>query len=151
MTLNILRKNFQKEELERLLSELTIQIKSNKWYRNRAEFGKIKNDFSDALFEKYKQCVYKFETLAPESQVHYYKNIIKEQSFRKFYQKNIGLFKRVGLFSLLFLLAFFFIKFIFSIVGIFFWISLIIGLFIMAFIVIRKDQENVKYQKNHQE
>ena len=98
-----------KEELLQLLSELSIQLKTNKWYRNRAEYGKIRNTVSDALFEKYQQCIYKLETLAPEPQILYYKDILKKQSRRRFFQKNTGLLKRVGLIALCLIIAIFFL------------------------------------------
>jgi len=140
-----------KEELEHLLSDLSIQIKSNKWHRNRAKHGKIKNEFSDTLFEKFKQCFYKFQTVAPESQVHYYKSIIKEQTFKRFFQKRIGLIKRVGIITLLLVIVIVLFKIIFPFVSTLFWIFLIIVLLIIAFIIIRKDQENVKYQKKQEQ
>jgi len=137
-----------KEELLHLLSELSIQVKTNRWYRNREKFGKIKNNFSDTLFEKYRQCVYKLEILAPESQLHYYKNILKKQLIRRYFQKNRGFFKRLGIIILLFVFVLILLKFTFSFVGNLFWIAVIVALFIIGFIIIRKDQDNVKYIRN---
>jgi hypothetical protein len=84
-----------KEELLHLLSELSVQLKANRWYKKSTRDGKIKNKFSDALFEKYKQCVYKLEAISPESQVEYYKNILKKQACKRFFEINSGLIKSI--------------------------------------------------------
>ena len=93
-----------KDELLHLLSELSTQVKANKWHKNDEE-GKIRNKFTDALFEKYQQCVLKLQSIAPfDPQTEYYENIandIKKKKIRKKYGWLIG----TGLFILVFVLV----------------------------------------------
>ncbi len=77
-----------KENLINLLSELATQVKANKWHKNDSE-GKIRNKFCDALFEKYKQCVYLLESIdSTTPQLGYHKSIIKKIKRQRFFKKH---------------------------------------------------------------
>ena len=89
-----------KDELIHLLSELSTNIKASGWQKNKEE-GNIRNKFTDALFEKYKQCVLKLESVAEEDTlIEYYKSNIAKIS-RKRYWSKYGIHTIVG--SLIFI------------------------------------------------
>ena len=124
----------EKSELIILLSELLVQLKTNKWYSNKEICSKIKNQYSDTIFEKYKQCAYLLESIAPESQVDYYKKIIKKQTIKRFFQKNKSFFKYFGLFILFFIIALILLKYIIYLV--------IISAIIAIVFVVFKNKKN---------
>ncbi|EHO07928.1 hypothetical protein [Myroides odoratimimus] len=77
------------EEITDLLSELTIQIKTNKWRYNNEE-GKIRNKYNEALLEKYNQILIRFRSIAPNHhQIKYFEKNIKDFKKKRFIKKNI--------------------------------------------------------------
>jgi len=76
----------EKEELLQQLSELSVQLKANKWHETlNSEENKVRNKFCDALFEKYKQALHTLKMLDPnEPQLEYFEKIKKKTSRSKF-------------------------------------------------------------------
>lgn len=76
----------EKEELLQQLSELSVQLKANKWHETlNSEENKVRNKFCDALFEKYKQALRTLKMLDPnEPQLEYFEKIKKKTSRSKF-------------------------------------------------------------------
>lgn len=74
------------DELLHQLSELSVQLKANKWSETaNSEEAKIRNKFCDALFEKYKQSLRKLQEIAPENpQIAYYDKIKKRTNVKKY-------------------------------------------------------------------
>lgn len=75
-----------KEELLQQLSELSIQLKVNKWRETlNNEENQIRNKFCDALFEKYKQALRTLRMIDPnEPQLEYFEKIRKKANRSKF-------------------------------------------------------------------
>jgi len=76
----------EKEELLQQLSELSVQLKANKWRGTlNNEEAEVRNKFSDALFEKYKQCLRTLQAIAPdEPQLEHYEKTRKRTNLRKY-------------------------------------------------------------------
>lgn len=74
----------EKFELIDLLSELTTQLSANKWGQVFEEENRIRNKFTDALLDKYKQCIFTLEAVDSSTpQLKYYKNVVKKANYRK--------------------------------------------------------------------
>jgi len=70
-----------KDELLHLLSELSILVKANKLSTNDDEESRIRNQYFEALCEKYRQSIFKLESISPKDpQLDYYRNILLKQS-----------------------------------------------------------------------
>jgi len=69
-----------KEELFHLLSELSIHIKATKLSANDDDENRTRNQYYEALCEKYRQSIFKLESISPnDPQINYYKNILSKQ------------------------------------------------------------------------
>lgn len=69
--------------LVNLMSIWSAQLSGSKWDYMSAE-GKIRNQFPDALMEKYKQCTLVLKSLAPtHAMIQYYDNVLTEASNRR--------------------------------------------------------------------
>ena len=78
----------EKLELIDLLSELTTQLTANNWANIFDEENRIRNKFTDALFDKYKQSVFTLEAIDPEiPQLRYYNQVVKKGNLRKIFGK----------------------------------------------------------------
>jgi len=79
------RVSSDKEELLQQLSELSIQLKANKWRETlNSEENQVRNKFCDALFEKYKQALRTLRMIDPnEPQLEYFEKIRKKTSRSK--------------------------------------------------------------------
>lgn len=97
----------EKEELLQQISELSVQLKANNWRETlNNEEAEVRNKFSDALFEKYKQCLRTLQAIAPdEPQLEYYEKIRKKTSLRKYIRTyptwiGLGVLMTLGLLAL---------------------------------------------------
>jgi len=73
-----------KEELLYLLSELSIQVNANKWSKDEDEESIIRNKYNTALCEKYRQSIFKLESISPQDpQLKYHKKILAKNSRNK--------------------------------------------------------------------
>ena len=89
----------KKTDLLQMLSELSVQLKANKWQKNSDE-AEIRNKYTDALLEKYTQCVRELEFMdANEPHLKHYKKVESKAKRNRFIKKN-----QLGL-SLLFLFS----------------------------------------------
>src|SRR5690606_39866939 len=80
-----------REQLSDILTELTIQVKTNKWHGNNEE-GKIRNKYNEALLEKYNQALLRLKSIDPNnSQLEYFARNINRFKRKKFFKKNIFL------------------------------------------------------------
>ena len=76
------------EQLVDLLSELSIQVKTNNWHRNNEE-GKIRNKYNEALLEKYNQAFLRLKSIDPNnSQLEYFARNLNSFRMKKFLKKN---------------------------------------------------------------
>lgn len=76
------------EQLVDLLSELSIQVKTNNWHENNEE-GKIRNKYNEALLEKYNQAFLRLKSIDPNnSQLEYFARNLKSFKRKKFLKKN---------------------------------------------------------------
>lgn len=96
----------EKLELIDLLSELTTQLSANKWDQIFDEENRIRNKFTDALFDKYKQCVFSLEAIDPATaQLAYYKSVVKKGNLRKIFGKFSPIIGILALFLVLTLIV----------------------------------------------
>lgn len=79
-TVATIRISNNKDELLLQLLELSVQLKANRWYETlNNEEGEIRNKFTDALFEKYKQGVHALMVIdSEEPQLAYFQKIVKK-------------------------------------------------------------------------
>ena len=87
--------------LVKIMSIWSAQLSGSKWDYMSAE-GKIRNQFPDALLEKYKQCTLVLKSVAPtHAMIQYYDNVLTEASNRREKaQKKVlmkGIWKIVGI------------------------------------------------------
>lgn len=76
------------EQLVDLLSDLSIQVKTNKWHGNNEE-GKIRNKYNEALLEKYNQAFLRLKSIDPNNaQIEYFEKNIKNFRKKRFLKKN---------------------------------------------------------------
>ncbi len=76
------------EKVVDLLSELSIQVKTNKWHNNNEE-GKIRNKYNEALLEKYNQTFLRLKTIDPNhSQIEYFEKNLKSFKKKRLLKKN---------------------------------------------------------------
>lgn len=76
------------EQLVDILSELSIQVKTNNWHGNNEE-GKIRNKYNEALLEKYNQALLRLKTIDPNnSQLEYFARNLNRFKRKKFLKKN---------------------------------------------------------------
>lgn len=76
------------DDTTNILSQLAVQIKTNKWQWNNAE-GKIRNKYNEAILEKFNQGFVKLQSLEPESpQIEYFENILKRYKRNRFFKKH---------------------------------------------------------------
>src|SRR5690606_24836186 len=76
------------EQLVDILSELSIQVKTNKWHGNNEE-GKIRNKYNEALLEKYNQAFLRLKSIDPNNaQIEYFEKNIKNFRKKRFLKKN---------------------------------------------------------------
>lgn len=81
--------------LVNLMSIWSAQLSGSKWDYMSAE-GKIRNQFPDALMEKYKQCTLVLKSLAPtHAMIQYYDNVLTEASNRREKAQKKVLMKRI--------------------------------------------------------
>jgi len=79
------------EQIVDLLSELSIQVKTNKWHNNDDE-GKIRNKYNEALLEKYNQTFLRLKTVDPNhSQIEYFERNLKSFKKKRLLKKNQAL------------------------------------------------------------
>lgn len=77
-----------KSDLLQMLSELSVQLKANKWQKNSDE-AEIRNKYTDALLEKYTQCVRELEIMdANEPHLKHYKKVESKAKRNRFIKKN---------------------------------------------------------------
>jgi len=97
----------KKDELLQQLSELSVQLKANRWHETfNNEEGKIRNKFTDALFEKYKQCVHTLKAIdSEEPQLPYFQNIVKKTYWRKYIRTYPTIIGFVSFFSIIGIIA----------------------------------------------
>ena len=77
-----------KTKLLQMLSELSVQLKANKWETNGDE-ASIRNKYTEALMEKYTQCVHELEIMdIDEPRLEYYKNILAKAKRNRFWKKH---------------------------------------------------------------
>ena len=96
--------------LTNLMSIWAAQLSGSKWDYMSAE-GKIRNQFPDALMEKYKQCTMILKSIAPaHAMIQYYDNVLTEASNRREKAKRKILMRRiwkiVGIFVLIVIIFF---------------------------------------------
>lgn len=78
-----------------LMSIWSAQLSGSKWDYMSAE-GKIRNQFPDALMEKYKQCTLVLKSIAPtHAMIQYYDNVLTEASNRREKAQKKVLMKRI--------------------------------------------------------
>lgn len=79
-----------KEELLHILSELSAQVESNYWQEEgNNEEARIRNRYSNALLDKYKQCVLRLASIDSNNpQLDYFENTIVNFRRKKFW-KNV--------------------------------------------------------------
>ena len=76
-----------KTKLLQMLSELSVQLKANKW-ETKGDEASIRNKYTEALLEKYTQCVRELEIMdINEPRLEYYKNIITKAKRNRFWKK----------------------------------------------------------------
>lgn len=76
------------EQLVDILSELSIQVKTNNWHGNNEE-GKIRNKYNEALLEKYNQALLRLKSIDPNnSQLEYFARNLNRFKRKKFFKKN---------------------------------------------------------------
>lgn len=81
--------------LVNLMSIWSAQLSGSKWDYMSAE-GKIRNQFPDALMEKYKQCTLVLKSIAPtHAMIQYYDNVLTEASNRREKSQKKVLMKRI--------------------------------------------------------
>lgn len=81
--------------LVNLMSIWSAQLSGSKWDYMSAE-GKIRNQFPDALMEKYKQCTLVLKSIAPtHAMIQYYDNVLTEASNRREKAQKKVLMKRI--------------------------------------------------------
>ena len=74
--------------LLQMLSELSVQLKANKWERGNDEAA-IRNKYTYALLEKYVLCVQELELTDPsEPHLKYYKSVATKAKRSRFLKKN---------------------------------------------------------------
>lgn len=79
------------EQIVDLLLELSIQVKTNKWYINDEE-GKIRNKYNEALLEKFNQTLLRLKTIdSNNSQIEYFEKNLKNFKNKRFLKKNESL------------------------------------------------------------
>jgi hypothetical protein len=77
------------------MSIWSAQLSGSKWDYMSAE-GKIRNQFPDALMEKYKQCTLVLKSIAPtHAMIQYYDNVLTEASNRREKAQKKVLMKRI--------------------------------------------------------
>lgn len=96
--------------LTNLMSIWAAQLSGSKWDYMSDE-GKIRNQFPDALMEKYKQCTMILKSIAPaHAMIQYYDNVLTEASNRREKAKRKILMRRiwkiVGIFVLIVIIFF---------------------------------------------
>lgn len=78
----------EKPELLRMLSELSVQLKANKW-ESCGDEATIRNKYTDALLEKYILCVNELKILDKnEPRLEHFNNIEKKEKRNRFLKKN---------------------------------------------------------------
>lgn len=81
--------------LVNLMSIWSAQLSGSKWDYMSAE-GKIRNQFPDALMEKYKQCTLVLKSIAPtHAMIQYYDNVLTDASNRREKAQKKVLMKRI--------------------------------------------------------
>lgn len=81
--------------LVNLMSIWSAQLSGSKWDYMSVE-GKIRNQFPDALMEKYKQCTLVLKSIAPtHAMIQYYDNVLTEASNRREKAQKKVLMKRI--------------------------------------------------------
>lgn len=77
-----------KTKLLQMLSELSVQLKANKW-ETKGDEAAIRNKYTEALLEKYNQCVRELEIMdVNEPRLEYYKNIATKAKRNKLWKKH---------------------------------------------------------------
>lgn len=78
----------EKPELLRMLSELSVQLKANKW-ESCGDEAAIRNKYTDALLEKYILCVNELKILDKnEPRLKHFNNLEKKEKRNRFFKKN---------------------------------------------------------------
>ena len=100
------------EKLDNLMSIWAAQLSRSKWDYSSKE-GKIRNQFPDALLEKYSQCTLVLKSISPQSpMMGYYDNILTEAIKRR--NKAITKIRRKTLWTILYVfLGILFVFFLF--------------------------------------
>lgn len=102
-----------KAGLLQMLSELSVQLKANKWERGNDEAA-IRNKYTDALLEKYVLCVQELELTEPlEPRLKYYKSVATKAKRSRFFKKNGS-----WLYPLLIILSILIVAFVIAILSI---------------------------------
>ena len=87
-TLSSIKVSNNSEQIVDLLLELSIQVKTNKWHESDEE-GKIRNNYNEALLEKYNQALIRLKSIDPNnSQIEYFEKNIKSFKRKRFLKKN---------------------------------------------------------------
>lgn len=75
-----------KEELIALLSQLSTHLSAEHWGSGDEEEAKIRNKFSDALYQKYKLCLRRLQYIDnAEPQLFYFESILRKARRRQFW------------------------------------------------------------------
>lgn len=75
------------EAIQDLLSELSVQLRTNKWHKNSDE-GKIRNKYNEAILEKFSQAIIKLKSIDSEnSKLEYYEKLITNYKRNKYFKR----------------------------------------------------------------
>lgn len=75
------------EEIQDFLSELSVQLRTNKWHENSDE-GKIRNKYNEAILEKSSQAILQLKSIDSEnSKLEYYGKLVANYRRSKYIKK----------------------------------------------------------------
>ncbi len=75
------------EEILDFLSELSVQLRTNKWHKNSDE-GKIRNKYNEAILEKSSQTILKLKSIdSGNSKLEYYEKLVANYKRSKYIKK----------------------------------------------------------------
>jgi hypothetical protein len=75
------------QEIQDFLSELSVQLRTNKWHKNSDE-GKIRNKYNEAILEICSQAILKLKSIDSEnSKLEYYEKLVANYKRSKYIKK----------------------------------------------------------------
>lgn len=135
-----------------MLSELSVQLKANKWQKSGNE-APIRNKYTDALIEKFVHCVNELQILdANDPHLEYYQKVSRKTKRARFFKKNrewlipLIIIGSVLLFGALYFLIIFLIDY-----PLYFWIGLLVIFGILGykvFMLISKKRAKQSFIQN---